>query len=100
TPRPVSAAVDQAAYRILQEALTNAARHGAGTASVELAFADRAVELTVTNPVTAEGPPQSRGHRLTGMRERATLLRGRLDGASGDGRLRVRASTPDGGHRL
>jgi len=100
TPRPVSAAVDQAAYRILQEALTNAARHGVGTASVELAFADRAVELTVTNPVTAEGPPQSRGHGLTGMRERATLLGGRLDARSVDGAFRVHVSIPDGGHRL
>src|SRR5262245_18785967 len=99
TPRPVSAAVDQAAYRILQEALTNAARHGVGTASVELAFADRAVELTVTNPVTAEGP-QSRGHGLTGMRERATLLGGRLDARSVDGTFRVHVSIPDGGHRL
>src|SRR5262249_58944282 len=41
TPRPVSAAVDQAAYRILQEALTNAARHGGGTGSGGLACADR-----------------------------------------------------------
>jgi signal transduction histidine kinase len=100
TPRPVSAAADQAAYRILQEALTNAARHGAGTVSVELAFADAGVELTVTNPVTAEGAPPSRGHGLTGMRERATLLGGRLDARSVDGAFRVHARIPYGGHRL
>src|SRR5262249_23670940 len=43
--RPLGSAVDQAAYRILQEALTNAARHGAGSARVELAFGDATVEL-------------------------------------------------------
>jgi signal transduction histidine kinase len=43
-PRPLSATTDQAAYRILQEALTNAARHGAGRAQVELAVGDAAVE--------------------------------------------------------
>jgi signal transduction histidine kinase len=39
-PRPLGAAADQAAYRILQEALTNAARHGAGSAHIRLAFGD------------------------------------------------------------
>src|SRR5262249_40224170 len=52
TPRPVSAAADQAAYRILQEALTNAARHGAGTARGELAVPDAAGEITRRNPGT------------------------------------------------
>jgi signal transduction histidine kinase len=76
----LGAAADQAAYRILQEALTNAARHGAGSARVELAFGGTAVELSVTNPVPAGGSPGSGGgHRLVGMRERATLLGGSLD---------------------
>jgi signal transduction histidine kinase len=100
TPRPVTAAADQAAYRILQEALTNAARHGPGTASIELAFADAAIELTVTNPVTPDGLLSSRGRGLTGMRERATLLGGRLDARSVDGTFRVHASIPYGGHRV
>lgn len=46
-PRPLGGTVDQAAYRILQEALTNAARHGAGAARIELVFVDTALELTV-----------------------------------------------------
>ncbi|HZD71021.1 MAG TPA: histidine kinase [Actinomycetes bacterium] len=98
--RPLGAAVDQAAYRILQEALTNAARHGAGSARVELAFGDAAVELSVTNPVPARGSRRSGGgHGLIGMRERATLLGGALDAERANGAFRLRARLPYGGHR-
>ena len=96
--RPLGTAVDQAAYRIIQEALTNAARHGAGSVRVELAFVDAAVELTITNPVLAGGSPQSGGHGLTGMRERATLLGGYLAAECANGTFRVRARIPYGGH--
>jgi signal transduction histidine kinase len=100
TPRPLGAAADQAAYRILQEALTNAARHGAGSTRIELAFGDAAVELSVTNPVPARGSPRSGGgHGLIGMRERATLLGGSLDAERANGAFRVRARIPYRGHR-
>jgi signal transduction histidine kinase len=99
-PRPLGAAADQAAYRILQEALTNAARHGAGSARIELAFGDAAVQLAVTNPVPARGSPRSGGgHGLIGMRERATLLGGNLDAERANGTFRIRARIPYGGHR-
>src|SRR4051794_9588709 len=49
--RTLPPAVDRAAYRIVQEALTNAARHGSGRADLEVAFAASALELTVANPV-------------------------------------------------
>jgi signal transduction histidine kinase len=99
-PRPLVGAADQAAYRILQEALTNAARHGAGTARIELAFGDAAVELTVINPVPTHRSPRSGGgHGLIGMRERATLLGGSLDAERANGAFRVRARIPYGGHR-
>jgi signal transduction histidine kinase len=80
TPRPLASAVDQAAYRILQEALTNASRHGTGSGRVEVAFGESAVEIHVTNPV-AQRPsqPNRGGHGLVGMHERATLLGGTLD---------------------
>jgi signal transduction histidine kinase len=60
-PRPLASAADRAAYRILQEALTNAARHGAGSVRIELAFGAGAVELTVTNPVLPDKELRSRG---------------------------------------
>jgi signal transduction histidine kinase len=100
-PRPLGAAADQAAYRILQEALTNAARHGAGSARIEVAFGEAVVELTVTNPVLpAERPQSGGGHGLIGMRERATLLGGTLDAGRVNGAFRVRARIPYGGHRV
>ena len=99
-PRPLGGAADQAAYRILQEALTNARRHGAGSARIELAFGDAAVELTVTNPAPANRAPRSRGgHGLIGMRERATLVGGSLDAERANRRFRVRARIPYGGLR-
>jgi signal transduction histidine kinase len=99
TPRPLGAPADQAAYRILQEALTNAARHGTGSARIQLTFADAVVELTVTNPVPAHGSPRpGGGHGLVGMRERATLLGGSLDTGRANGAFRVHAQIPYGGH--
>ena len=98
-PRQLSAAADQAAYRILQEALTNAARHGTGRTRLELVFGDAAVDLTVTNPVPAFSSPRpGGGHGLVGMRERATLLGGSMDAERADGVFRVHARIPYGGH--
>jgi CheY-like chemotaxis protein len=78
-PRTLGSATDQAAYRILQEALTNAARHGAGSAHIELGFGEAAILLTVTNPMLANGELRfDGGNGLIGMRERATLLGGVL----------------------
>jgi len=100
TPRPLGGPADQAAYRILQEALTNAARHGAGSARVKVEFGDTAVELTVINPVLTNGVARTGGgHGLVGMRERATLLGGDLDADRTNGTFRVRATIPYGGHR-
>jgi signal transduction histidine kinase len=99
-PHTPSGAADQAAYRILQEALTNAVRHGEGSAHIELEFAGTAVELTVTNPVPALGVPRSSGgHGLIGMRERATLLGGDLHAAAANGTFRVHARIPYGDRR-
>ncbi len=99
-PRPLGAPLDQAAYRILQEALTNAARHGAGSARIEVAFGETGLELAVVNPVHADGRAlSSGGHGLIGMHERATLLGGSLDAERVNGTFRLRAQLPYGGHR-
>jgi signal transduction histidine kinase len=94
-PRPIPHAVDQAAYRIIQEALTNAARHGTGQAHILFTFADDGLDLTVTNPLPPG--PQSRqpgGNGLPGMRERATLLGGVLTGERTNGSFRLHAHLP------
>ncbi len=97
-PRQLESAVDQAAYRILQEALTNAARHGTGVARVELEFLEAALELTISNPTPGASAPRSNGgHGLIGMRERATLLGGTFDAERVAGMFCVRARLPYGG---
>ena len=97
--RELESAVDQAAYRILQEALTNAARHGTGVARVELAFGSAALDLSISNTALGDGAARTNGgHGLIGMRERATLLGGSLDTERANGVFRVRASLPYGSH--
>ncbi|GIG92891.1 sensor histidine kinase [Plantactinospora endophytica] len=85
--QPVPEAVGLAAYRIIQEALANAARHAPGTAvRVSLDADERALIIGVWNDPAAAGSGAGRpdatagpaGHGLTGMRERARLLGGRL----------------------
>jgi signal transduction histidine kinase len=99
-PRRLESVVDQAAYRILQEALTNAARHGAGAARVELAFGQAALEMTISNAASDENSSRTNGgHGLIGMRERATLLGGSLDVDRADGSFRIRARLPYAGPR-
>jgi signal transduction histidine kinase len=93
--RTLSPAVDQAAYRILQEALTNAAWHGRGSAQVEIAFAPASLEIAVTNRAEAgEAAPDRGGHGIVGMRERAQLLGGTLEAGADNGSFRVHAQLP------
>ena len=99
TPRPLGGAIDQAAYRILQEALTNASRHGTGTASIDLAYSDQALEITVANPIPDDGSTgRNGGHGLIGMRERASLVGGILEEDQANGAFRIRAQLTYG-HR-
>jgi signal transduction histidine kinase len=92
--RPLSPGVDRGAYRILQEALTNAARHGEGGAEVEVAYEPGELELTVVNPVRREPVAGGGGHGIVGMRERAALLGGRLEAGATNGRFRLSARLP------
>ncbi len=85
--------VDQAAYRIVQEALTNATRHGDGNAVLEVAVDPEAVVIRVSNPIGAPGTSGS-GFGLVGMRERAAAADGSLEtGREGD-LFVVRATLP------
>jgi signal transduction histidine kinase len=95
--RPLSPGLDQAAYRILQEALTNAARHGDGGADVAIDFGPSSLELAVTNRAPPDAASAAAGNGIVGMRERATLLGGSLEAGASDGRFRVRAQLPYGG---
>jgi signal transduction histidine kinase len=91
--RPLPQSVAWAAYRILQEALTNAARHGPGRADVVVCAGPAEVDITVINPTTGV-PNGHRGHGITGMRERTTLLGGTLDAVAEGGRFRLHARLP------
>ncbi|MFC5826106.1 histidine kinase [Nonomuraea insulae] len=96
--RPLGGTSDQAAYRILQQALANAARHGTGDARVGLDYTGREFTLTVTNPV-AGTPSRTNGHGVIGMLERATLAGGGLDATRLESTYRLHARLPYGGHR-
>jgi signal transduction histidine kinase len=97
---PLSPGVDRTAFRIVQEALTNAARHGEGSADVQVTFGGDALELTVANPVGGERTVRAaEGHGIIGMRERASLVGGRLEAGLLDGRFEVRARLPLAGGR-
>jgi len=101
--RPLPPGVDRAAFRIAQEALTNVARHAGGAgATVLISYGDDAVTLQVDDDGPGGGPASSdgSGRGLTGMRERAAALGGRLDaGPRPGGGFRVRAWLPLGGDR-
>jgi signal transduction histidine kinase len=94
-PAPLPPGVDLAAYRIVQEALTNALRHGRGRrALVRLRYEEAALELVVEDDGRG-GFPSGTGHGLVGMRERVALYGGTLDvGPCRGGGFRVRALLP------
>jgi signal transduction histidine kinase len=105
--RPLSPAVDLTAYRVIQEALTNVAKHaGVRRADIRLAYGDRLLTITVTNPpgrVTPTAPEASGygpglagpGYGLIGMHERAASVGGRLRaGPRPDGGFEVTADLP------
>jgi len=96
--RPLALAVDQAAFRIVQEALTNVRRHaGATSATVRLDYGER--ELVVCVDDDGRGRVQNdaagAGSGIEGMRERTSALGGRLEaGAREGGGFRVLARLP------
>jgi signal transduction histidine kinase len=100
--RPLEAAVDLSAFRIVQEALTNALKHaGPARAEVVLRYHPRDLELTVSDDgrggsARLDGRPvPGSGHGLVGMRERVELFGGELAaGPRPGGGYQVRARLP------
>ncbi|MEU5720545.1 sensor histidine kinase [Micromonospora sp. NPDC047738] len=97
-PRALPVAVDLAAYRVVQEALTNVLRHaGPATAIVRLRYAptEVTVEVTDTGRGAAAPPGRTAGYGLAGMRERVTALGGSFTaGPASTGGFRVYATLP------
>jgi signal transduction histidine kinase len=97
--RPVTldSGIELAAFRIVQEALTNARRHAPGAAvDVELIYTAEALLLRIRD--NGPGPPAApagAGHGLLGMRERAAAAGGRLSSGPGpSGGFLIEASLP------
>ncbi|WP_432191059.1 sensor histidine kinase [Streptomyces sp. bgisy027] len=97
--REAPPAVGAAAYRIVQEALTNAVRHAGPEPAVHVALSEErgALRLTVTDDGRAAPAAQSPGYGLVGMRERARSVGGTLDaGPRDEGGFEVSAVLPTG----
>ncbi len=97
--RPLDAGIELSAYRIVQEALTNALKHASGAhARVRMRYEERALEIEVTDQGGSGsrdlGEAGTGGRGLIGMRERAALYGGELDAGPAAGGFRVRARLP------
>jgi signal transduction histidine kinase len=98
-PRPLPVAVDVAAFRIVQEALTNVLRHaGPASASIRITYEREGLLIEVEddgNGAAGNGTSEGSGHGLIGMRERVHALGGELQAAPRSDRgFRVRAHLP------
>ena len=103
-PRELPRGVELTAYRIVQEALTNARKHGGPltTASVRIRFDDRGIGVLIEDDgrgasaaLARDGGEDGFGHGLIGMRERVGMVGGTLDaGPRPDGGFRIDARLP------
>lgn len=92
---PLPAGVDLAAYRLVQEGLTNALKHaGAARATVRIRYSDAQLELEVADDGRGRnGNASEGGHGLVGLRERVSLYGGELEsGPRAEGGWRLRAT--------
>ncbi len=101
-PRPLAEPVERAAYRVVQEALTNVHKHAPGAATdIRVAYEPRTLRVSVTNGPAEEVPDgsgpllPSGGHGLIGLGERVRLAGGDIEsGPLADGGFRVLATLP------
>lgn len=90
-PQPLPTGLDRAAFRIIQESLTNIVRHAkANSATVRIQYGAEALVLQVDDDGQSLAGPPKEGNGIIGMRERATALGGTL----------TAARTPAGGMRI
>ncbi|WP_157554587.1 sensor histidine kinase [Nocardia crassostreae] len=89
-------AIGLSAYRIVQEALSNAVRHAPGDPiRARIALDDTEIRIDIDNPLTAATRAATQGHGLTGMRERAAAFGGSFAaGPTADGRFTVAVTLP------
>ncbi len=93
-PRELPPALSLVAFRIVQEALTNARRHGErGTATLNLTWAEGRLTMTVTNPYVGDGNADP-GHGRRGMDERARLFGGEVVSSGERGSWVIQAILP------
>ena len=95
TPGPLPPGLDLSAYRIVQEALTNALKHGGrARTSVRVGYGAETLTIRVSNPAARTPAAQDHGigHGLISMRERAALYGGELE--AGPGPRATSSSTP------
>jgi signal transduction histidine kinase len=91
-----------AAYRIVQEALVNARKHGTGIVRLDIAAERGNIHIKAVNrrkPGGGDAKPVPGGYGLIGMRERAASAGGRIDLDSDDALFTLRASLPVAGRR-
>jgi signal transduction histidine kinase len=98
TPRTLPTGVDLAAFRIIQEALTNVTRHaGKATATIRVGYGERDLTVQVEDDGngSGQGSASGGGNGIPGMRERASALGGELEaGPRPGGGFEVRARLP------
>ncbi|WP_326559038.1 sensor histidine kinase [Micromonospora sp. NBC_01796] len=97
-PYPLAPAVDLAAYRVVQESLTNVHKHGGESAQVRLGYQPDELTIVIENDAPpgepAADPVAGTGHGLLGMRERVTAVGGTMHAGPVPGGFRVRAVLP------
>lgn len=100
-PRPLPASIDLTAFRVVQEALTNVAKHaGPVRVTIDLSYGPDALHIEVVNePATTQPPEHLPGYGLLGLQERVSLHNGRLQQENmSDGGFRLAVTLPYEGY--
>jgi signal transduction histidine kinase len=101
TPRELPPGIDLSAFRIVQEALTNALKHaGPARARVVLRYTENELELEIADDGAGSGDASAAGYGLIGMRERVSVYGGELEaGRQPEGGYALRVRLPLGSAR-